>query len=191
MAQGRCFGTAGLRLLPTAMEDVTSLFDDYRECVRHLWNTRFRPLAEPTKDWDVRDEFDAIARRIFASLVLRPLNIFTLELSRASEAEPTALPGFIVVPAHESGTPIHINRELPRGGYWDYPLERVLPEDLHLHFLRFFDFDQLGYRDFRYYEVKIHASVAYRETVGRVALIEGNNAKVFYSGSSSPAKYPA
>ena len=33
------------------MADVTPLFSTYRECVRHLWNVYFRPIAEPTPNW--------------------------------------------------------------------------------------------------------------------------------------------
>src|SRR2546427_5749282 len=58
------------------MNDVTHLFSTYRECVRHLWNTYFRPVAEPTQNWDLCDEFDIIARGIFSSLILHPVNIF-------------------------------------------------------------------------------------------------------------------
>ena len=76
------------------MNDVTDLFFVYRECVRHLWNTYFRPLAEPTVNWDLRDEFDAIARGIFSSLVLRPLAVFDRELAAEYSANPAALPGF-------------------------------------------------------------------------------------------------
>ena len=62
------------------MDDVTHLFSTYRECVRHLWNTYFRPVAEPTQNWDLRDEFDTIARGIFSSLVLRPMEFLIMNL---------------------------------------------------------------------------------------------------------------
>jgi hypothetical protein len=163
------------------MDDVSHLFGNYRECARHLWNVYFRPLAQPTQDWDVRDEFDTIARDIFSSLVLRPLGILDCELSPSCAPEPLALSRFSAVPAVEHGTPIMINRDLPRSGYWDHPISRVRANEVELHLLRFFDFDQLGYRDFRYYEVLIHASSAYPEIVGRPALIEFDDAKVLFS----------
>ena len=62
------------------MDDVTHLFITYRECVRHLWNTYFCSVADPSQNWDLRDEFDSIARSIFSSLVLRPLDLFDHEL---------------------------------------------------------------------------------------------------------------
>jgi len=95
------------------------------------------------------------------------------------------LPGFRIVPAVEHGTPIFINRDLPRSGYWDHSVSRVRPSEVELHLLRFFDFDELGYRDFRHYEVVIHASSAYPDTVGRAALIEFDNARVLFSTTAA------
>jgi hypothetical protein len=162
------------------MDDVSHLFSIYRECVRHLWNTYFRPLAEPTRNWDVRDKFDTVARGIFSSLVLSPLSASNYELSREAHINPLALPGFRIVPNIEHGTPILINRDLPRSGYWDYPVSEVRPADVKLHLLRFFDFDQLGYRDYRYFEVMIHSSPTYPKIIGRAALIEFAHAKVLF-----------
>ena len=160
------------------MNDVTHLFLTYRECVRHLWNTYFRPLAEPSVNWDLRDEFDSIVRGIFSSLVLRPLAVFDRELAAEYSADPLPLSGFRIVPAVSHGTPIFINRGLPRTGYWDHPVSRVLPEEVELQLLRFFDFDILGYREYRYFEVVIAASIKYPDIIGRAALIEVEHARV-------------
>jgi hypothetical protein len=167
------------------MDDVTQLFSTYRECVRHLWNTYFRPVAEPTQNWDLCDDFDTIARGIFSSLVLRTMEVFDHELAPEYSAEPSALRGFRIVPAVEHGTPIFINRDLPRGGYWDHPVSRVRPEEVELNLLRFFDFDKLGYRDFRYFEVVVHASAKYPDIIGRAALIEVEHAKVLFSKTAT------
>jgi hypothetical protein len=167
------------------MTDVTQLFSTYRECVRHLWNTYFRPVAEPSQDWDLRDEFDTIACGIFSSLVLRAIGVFEGELAPEYSAEPSALSCFRVVPAVEHGTPIFINRDLPRSGYWDHPVSRVRPEEVELHLLRFFDFDKLGYRDFRYFEVVIYASTKYPEIVGRAALIEVEHTRVLFNKAAA------
>jgi len=167
------------------MNDVTHLFSTYRECVRHLWNTYFRPVAEPTQNWDLCDEFDIIARGIFSSLILHPVNIFDHELAPEYAAVPLALHGFRIVPAIEHGTPIFINRDLPRSGYWDHPVSRVRREEVELDLLRFFDFDKLGYRDFRYFEVVVHASTKYPDIVGRAALIEVAHARVLFGKTAA------
>ncbi len=54
-------------------DDVTALMGSYRECARHLWNCYFAKDAELRQDWDLRDEFNAIAVGLFRSLVLRRL----------------------------------------------------------------------------------------------------------------------
>ena len=167
------------------MNDVTHLFSAYRECVRHLWNTYFRPVAEPAQNWDLCDEFDTIARGIFSSLVLRPLDVFDHELAAEYSANPSVLPGFCIVPAVEHGTSISINRDLPRSGYWDHPVSRVRPEEVELQLLRFFDFDTLGYRDYRYFEVLVHASTKYPDIIGRAALIEVQHARVLFSKTAA------
>jgi hypothetical protein len=163
------------------MKDVTHLFSIYQECVRHLWNTYFRPVAEPTQNWDMREEFDAVGCEIFSTLVLRPLGVLDHELAAASSPSPRALPGFRIVPMGECGSPICINRDRPRSGYWDYPLSVVRHGEVELHLLRYFDFDELGWRDFRYYEVVVHASSKYPDIVGRAALIEVHHAKVLFT----------
>lgn len=162
------------------MEDVTHLFDTYRECVRHLWNTYYRPSAEPGQDWDLRDEFVDVTRQIFSSLVLRPLEVFEVQLAPEYAAVPTPLPGFRVVPVVDHGTPILINRDLPWSGYWDYPISSVKPNEAELHLLTYFDFDKLGYREYRYFQVLIQASATYPEIVGRSALIEVEHARVMF-----------
>jgi len=167
------------------MNDVTHLFLTYRECVRHLWNAYFSFVAEPSQNWDLRDEFDAIAREVFSSLVLRPLDVFDHELAPEYSADPSALPGFRIVPAVEHGTPIFINRDLPQSGYWDYPVSRVQPDEVELDLLRFFDFDKLGYRDYRYFEVVVHASTKYPDIIGRAALIEVQHARVLFSKTTA------
>jgi hypothetical protein len=71
-----------------------------------------------------------------------------------------------------------INREpLTCDGSWDHPLQRVAEGDVDLRFVRWFDFDELGFREFRYYLVRID-SAAREEIVGRAALIECEHASV-------------
>jgi hypothetical protein len=171
------------------MEDVTSYFTTYRECARHLWNTYFQPIAQAPgsldQSWNVRDRFDNIARALFSSLVLLPLGVDDAELAPANSAEPMPLRGFRLVPSGEYGAPININRDLPRSGYWDHPLSVVRPTDVDLRLLRFFDFDELGHRDFKHYEALIAASATHPEIVGRAALIECAYVTVFQSEKSS------
>jgi hypothetical protein len=166
-------------------EDVTPLFNNYRECVRHLWNVHYRSLPEACRDWDLHDEFEDVCVQIFGSIVLRPLTIFDQKLAARYSPNPNPLPGFRIVPVVAQGTPILINRDLPRGGYWDHPVKTVKPNDIELDFLRYFDFDVQNYREYRYVEVSIHASVNHPEIIGRTALIEVGYTRVMFDKPDS------
>jgi hypothetical protein len=71
-----------------------------------------------------------------------------------------------------------INRDREHdSGYWDYPPHRVAPPDVSLRFVRWFDFDELAFRDLRHFLVRI-ASASRNDIVGRAALIECDYAAV-------------
>ena len=159
------------------MIDISDKIHLYREHVRHLWNLGFRQYAEPTQDWEVRDNFDTIAKSLFNALVLYPLGASELDLAPASCGTPPPVPGLFVV-ARGAGISIFINREMTRSGYWDHPINALRAEEATLQVMRFFDFGQLGWRDFRYFEVMITASRTCPEIVGRVALVDVDHVRV-------------
>jgi hypothetical protein len=84
----------------------------------------------------------------------------------------------IVRPSQESGVPIMINRDRPRSGYWDHPKRRIAGDEAQLLLARFFDFDELTSRDFRYLEVFIASSDREPDIVGRWALLDFEYARV-------------
>ena len=51
--------------------------------------------------------------------------------------------------------------------------------------MRFFDFDSVGYRDYRYFEVAVSASTKYSDIVGRAALIEVEHARVDFEEATA------
>jgi hypothetical protein len=148
------------------MHDVTARMAEFREAARHLWNTHLRHLAEPEQDWDVRDAFNSVAVTLFRLLVLRPLGREDWEYLPDQFADRKPLPFLRVVA--KSATDLHINRETT-SGYWDFPV--VDAGDLELHFLQFFDWSELGHRDFAYYRVRIGGSKRYPALVGKDALV--------------------
>jgi hypothetical protein len=157
------------------MRDVTSEMNDFREAARHLWNMHFRGLAEPSQDWDVRDDFNAIVALLFRALVLGPIGREEWEYTPDEVAIREPLPFLHVVAKSESD--LHINREL-NSGYWDFPV--VAPGDLDLQFLQCFDWWELGHRDFAYYRVRIAESKAHPALVGKDALVRvGESIQVF------------
>jgi hypothetical protein len=71
-------------------------------------------------------------------------------------------------------------RESPRG-LWDDPVNRVTAEQVEMHFLEFFDWNRLDYRDFQYYRVWIAGFNEQPHLVGREALMERQYVSVFLS----------
>jgi hypothetical protein len=173
------------------MKDVTTRLNSYRECIRHLWNMHFLAAATHASDkWAVRDEFDDACQMLFASLVVEPVGLAAASeaqhmLSPSRSSVPRVLRWLHVVPRETPiGVPIMINRD-PRqsDGYWDYPIARIVPADVNLRFVRWFDFDELAFRDFRYYLVRVE-SAADGDIVGRAALIECEYCVVFLDESA-------
>ena len=170
------------------MNDVTSRLTHHRECVRHLWNTEFTGLVATSPDeWDLCEAFDDICAALFDALVVEPLGLAPVSRAlRVLRPGSTPLPWLRVVPSLPAATPILINRDPTSDhGYWDHPPERVLPTDVELRFVRWFDFDVLGFRDFRYYLVRIVAS-PHPDLVGRAALIECEHTKVWLDETAFP-----
>ena len=159
------------------MEDVTPLMNEYRECVRHVWNTHVQVLAEAENDWDVRDGFNEVAARLFRLIVLRALCREEWEFAADHWADPKPFPFLHVVV--ERTCEIMVNREMT-SGYWDDPVRVVEPEDLQLRFLQYFDWDDLGVRDWAFYRVRIVGSAKYPPLIGKDALLRvvGTNVRV-------------
>ena len=171
------------------MSDVTALFAAYREAARHLWNSAFyRPglHREGNAAWDRRDAFGRVAEELFTALILDPLGVTDRRLPPESAFSPSPLTCFEVMPSAAPGVPIMINRASPRTGYWDDPVTRVSPGDVRMQFVRFFDWDQLGLRDFQYAEVVIVESAVHPGLVGRYALMECHYA-IFTFSEEMPA----
>jgi hypothetical protein len=163
------------------VEDVTHLFHKYRECIRQLWNTYYLSVPDHCRNWDLHNEFDDSAVAIFASIVMRPLGRSDIKLAPGYAVHPPALPGFYVTPNISSGTPIMINCEQVRSGYWDHPIRTVTPDDVTLDLVRVFDFDWRNYLDYRDFEVLIRSSIMrYSEVVGRAALIDVEHSTVMF-----------
>jgi hypothetical protein len=175
----------GSHLLPLARSS-------YRECVRHLWNTHVLDALKTSSDkWGLRDEFNSVCSTLFSALVVEPLGLpratdFRELLARTRELSKRGVPWLHVVPQTTPfGVPIMINRDqVESDGYWDHPVRHVSPSDVTLSFVSWFDFDELAFRDFRYYRVRI-TSAARDEIVGRAALIECEHTSVFFDQSAA------
>jgi hypothetical protein len=167
------------------MQDVTDVLQSYRECMRHLWNANFLGLLSTATDrWNLRDLFDDAGSALFRALVVERLALGSRVssdqmLSPSRRPSPAPLAWLSVVPGSEHGMPIMINRDATSdSGYWDHPITRVSPGDVDLRFVGWFDFDELDFRDFKYYQVRIISSRV-DGLAGRSALMECEYARVF------------
>jgi hypothetical protein len=113
---------------------------------------------------------------LFRSIVLRPIGAAD-GLTNAA-LRPNVFRFLQVVPAVDSGVPILINRTSPPGGYWDDPVTTVKPDDVDLRFVWFFDWDEIGRREFEYLEVVVEACPAHPQVAGRYAHVEWHHARV-------------
>lgn len=72
-----------------------------------------------------------------------------------------------------------INREIS-SGYWDHPVQEVEPSDIDMRFIHYFDWANIGHRDFEFIMVLIIASSAHPELNGRQALVKPLYVKAFF-----------
>lgn len=162
------------------MHEITSLMQHYRIVARSVWNLGFWSQPE-LRDFDRRDQFEQIKKLLYKALV-------SARLEEGHCCDLAALPDHIceVVPLEPGPIPIMIHRprEGDRNWYWDDPVCQVKASDVRLHFLDYFDWDQMNYLDFQYYRVRIAAFASNPHLIGREALLESHHAKVFVSAPS-------
>ncbi len=161
-----------------AMEDVTPYMLRYREAARHVWNCFLR---EEGLDSPGLHDWEALKQVLFTALVLRHCGhdecaAALLAPDRYGFSWIKPIVHLHVVPATE--TAVMISRERGKGGYWDHPVARLGPEDADMRFIDFFDFDQAGYLNFRYYLVHIESSARHVALAGHQALVDVSSAKV-------------
>jgi len=153
--------------------DVTSTFENYRECARHIRNSYFS--TRESKDWDVVEDFDEVDRVLFQRLVLyRLADNYDSALERAVPEN-----CLLIVPSSQR-MPLMISRE-KKGGYWDYPLDCIESGDAQIAFREYFDWDQHGLIDFRYYRGLILSSAKHPEITGHEVLIETIYGRILYA----------
>jgi hypothetical protein len=75
------------------------------------------------------------------------------------------------------------------GTYWDDPVRCIEAGECDLRFIQFFDWWDLGFRDFAFYKVRIVGSSRYAHLVGRDALLPvTSSVKVFCEPAAEQAR---
>ncbi len=150
---------------------VTHLFENYREHARHLRNTAFDTRL--SRDWDIVEDFDAVSEVLFERLVLYRLPEAHFE--QAKNWQDTSY--FLIEPTGDRFS-LTISRSEGWSGYWDHEVKMLMKNDSVIAFQKYFDWDQHGRIDFRYYYGIILSSKTHPELTGHHALIETTSAEI-------------
>ena len=154
--------------------DCTKLLPKYRDIVRLIWNSAFWPNSDLQDSsiftiGDYTAAFNEAVARLYEGMVLLPLG-------NASRVRDVNFPGktapfFIEV--RSPGVEYLIDENLPGdpGHVWRLAGLSLDEGGYEFEFRRFFDWDQLGHRDFLYVEVLIRRMDKRPQAVGHHALI--------------------
>ena len=148
--------------------DLDERVNRFRVAGREIFNHWFR-VRDPDADggWELEEQFSEIEALLFQKLVTEPAR---LPIIRYGEPNPS-----IRVSLMSDRAPIMLNRE-EDSGYWDYPINLITPET-ELTFIRFFDWDQLAYRNNQYVRARVDSWLLHPEVVGKHGLIESQYVK--------------
>jgi len=158
--------------------NITNRFLDFREAVRHLWNVYFHEEALRDQDWDLRDAFSLAYVALFEAMVMYRLPDGALPIAHLWDADTTVLDCYRV-DGRSSEFSLMIARDCPPTGYWDHPISRVATSDVDLRLISLFDWDSLGFRDFRYLRVRL-CRADNTDLVGRDALIDFGDCDIVF-----------
>jgi len=151
----------------SAATNIGEAMDKFRLASRELFNHYFRVSPPPNNDgWAAEERFARVECVLFEELVTAPGGLSPIEYGLVNVEIQAVLSG-------SDFAPMMLNRDID-SGYWDYPIREVTKEATLL-FVRYFDWDQLGWRDNRYVRVQVAAWPAYPETVGKHALVESQH----------------
>lgn len=148
----------------TAGTNLDEAMNRFRLASRELFNNYFKLPGPSSKEgWQWEGRFSEVEAVLYHTLVGEPAS---LSSTRYGELQPDVL----VELSEGFRGPVMVNRGVD-SGYWDDPTTDISNE-VRLLFVRFFDWNLLGYRDNRYVRVHISEWDAHPELVGRHALIE-------------------
>ncbi len=151
--------------------ECTELFFQYREIMRLIWNLGFWP-NNSLREWDSLELYREAGDRLFEAMVL-------LALGFQGRIEPNETQGdvakFVVRPKFGE-VELQVDKYQPKdaGHVWGFPVMRMSSDSdaYEVAFVRFFDWDELAHRDFKFIEVNIDRMDERPDLVGHHALVE-------------------
>ena len=157
---------------------ITDRIEAFREAARHIWNVHFRQEAVSRQDWDLRDAFSDVYIALFRAMVCYPLPGHAPCLPHLYTPELTVLTPYRVAGENQLLS-LMINRTKPASGYWDHPIKHVESKAVDLRLISFFDWENLGFRELRYFRVRI-VNANDPDLIDRDALAEVSDCRVEY-----------
>lgn len=159
-------------------KNVTELFQNYRHCLRHIWNSFFWQHPH-LRSWDSLLVFERLKPHVFRALVQESL---TEDLS--SELVPSG--NFEIVPnipdnyGNLLATHVVVVKQEGGGRSWSDELPTLSSADATLRFVDVFDWLKMGYVDLRYYLAVIIDFPSRPDLKGYEVLIDVYQADVFW-----------
>lgn len=169
------------------MQDVTHHLYAYLEAKRNLWNTYFREKIKSLYECSPLEEYEEIDDLLFSALVVHNLALSNHQSRREVidtpwlflRARPSVgLDALSLMVSDSVVESVSDNRA------WEEAKVIELRNNSDFGFIEFFDWDRYGFVTYPYVRVKIDDGSMLPDLVGREALIDVMNVRVFFK---SPA----
>lgn len=152
---------------------------EYREATRHIWNTYFVGKVKSLYECGILDYYEMIDKNLFYAIVLEAINRGSYKIDYF-RSQPIP---FLRVAIREEidRFSMMISESQNEGSkQWSKPIELISIKKAEFSFIECFEWDRYGYASYPYYLVRIQKLPKYPHFVGREALIETQDARVFY-----------
>ena len=151
------------------MIDITNKMFDFKEAIRHIWNTYFATSVSPMSP-EIQDAFSSIERALLRVLVLGPHGLGDL----ADSYRLRVFENILIMPARSLiEMPVRFGHNDPNGNIlWEMKTMLGIEPNTRLGFYDFFDWDPYGRVDLPFVRVRELPSTDRNSKGGRIALIE-------------------
>ena len=160
--------------------ECTDFFLHYREVARMIWNFGFYPNPR-LREWDSLELYEEALARLFEALILHSLGY----KARIEKSDSPGDAADFLVRAKRARMRLVVDGNVPgdAGHLWGHPTIDVNANGApyELKFVKFFDWEQLGPRDFQFLEVLIVRLGERPELEGHHALIEPRECSIWLS----------
>jgi hypothetical protein len=156
------------------MIDITEKMLEFKEAVRHIWNSYFANSNEPMSS-ETQEAYSDIERALLRVLVFAPHGMGDL----AASYRLRVLSEILIKPVYVPGEmPIQFGHKESNGNFvWEAETTLKVDEDTRFYFFDFFDWYPYGHVDLPFVRVRALPSTDDQSPGGKVALIEQRHCK--------------